>query len=131
MLGKFFVNEDETQPKKHVLIKDVTRNLLVNEGQLRKLLRHCPVCATDCGEAVAVTYGVDVEFCVNCANCDDLVSWSTQPPLPSGDSEKCDLHKGNLDVTAAIVLCGRTLADWQAISRNLNLEIMSDKTFYA
>lgn len=110
-------------PKKGVLAKDQTRNFIVNEGQLRMLLRHCPNCQSFCGNATVIGRGVDVDFHLDCAKC-GIVTWASQPKLPD-----CDLNKGNLDLTAAVVLGGNTYSDIDSIASNLNLEIMSEETF--
>jgi hypothetical protein len=124
-LDKFYKDGDIDRPKKRILSKDETRNYITNDGMIRKLLRHCPECGSECkGEALAKSFGVDVEFYVDCKKC-GLVTWSTQPSL-----SPCPLRKGNLDTTAAVSLCGQTFKTLELIAENLNLEIMSSHTFY-
>lgn len=125
MLAKFFHGSDRNKPKKNFLPKNESRNIIVSERQLRLLLLHCPQCGSLCGDTYASSFGVDVDFFVNCKNCSDLVKWSTQPDMPS-----CGLNKGNLDVTASVVTAGNTYEDLENIASNLNLQIMSDHTFY-
>lgn len=93
------------------------------------LLRHCPDCGIYCGDsAIVVGHGVDAELNIDCGKCGRIVTWSTQPEISNISS--CDLHKGNLDTAAAVLLGGSTYEDLDSIASNLNLKIMAKPTFY-
>lgn len=120
----FYDNGDLNMPKKTTLPKDDTRNFIVNEMQLRQLLRHCPTCHSYCGEPVAESHGVDTIFHIDCAT-HGIVEWSTQQ-----DMSPTDLNKGNLDVAASVRLGARNYEDLASIAAGMNLKIMSERTFY-
>lgn len=124
-MEKLYHDLDPTKLKQNVLIRDDKRNFIVNEEQLWKLLRHCQNCGSYCSNPVIVGHGVDAEFHVDCVNCKDVVSWSTQPDL-----ESSKLKKGNLDVTASVLLSGRTYEDFSSVAANLDLKILAESTFY-
>jgi hypothetical protein len=120
-----FNKGDIKQPKQDLLPPDDSINLLVNLGLLRSLFNHCPKCGTKAFHVAARSYGVDVTFYIDCRSCDEVVEWSTQPAIPD-----TQLHRGNLDLTSAVVIPGNTHQDVQDIADMLNLQIMSKNTFY-
>lgn len=66
-----------------------------------------------------------MEFFADCPKCRDVIGWSSQEQLTTSD-----LNKGDMELTAAVLLGGKTYEDLHAIASNMQLQIMSESTFY-
>lgn len=115
----------QDKPKRDFLSEKIDRNFVASEVQLRKLMEHCPDCGSECSKVGAKGYGVDATFFVDCKTCQKAVKWSTQP-----DITETDLHKGNLNVTAATILAGNTFQDIKDIFEIGQIKSMNESTYY-
>ena len=102
------------------------RKFIVFEGQLNKLLTHCPDCGAPVEETDRTIKGSLLSVKMQCLNGHD-VTWDSQPTIGRG---MVKTGYGNLLMAAAILFSGGLYSTFSLWASLLNLAFFGKTTFY-